>query len=150
MRHAVPFTFRALYVAGFFTFISIPYAANANDFSRYHTYDELTGMLKRMAESGKNIVRMQSIGTTLEKRELWMLDIANPKGVHIDERPGIFIAANFEGDHLIGSEIALCIADYFVKKYESDPAVREIIDNHVIYVMPRINPDSAERMFAPV
>lgn len=141
----------AAYLAGISSLVMVPLAiATAHDFSRYHTYDELTDLLKQTAKYGKNIARVTSIGTTLEKREIWVIEIANLKGVPVEQRQGVFIGANFEGDHLIGSEIALYIADYLVRQYDTDPDIREIIDNHVIYIMPRVNPDAAERMFAPV
>ena len=120
------------------------------DVSEYHTYDELTGLLRQTVKSDRNIARMISIGTTLEKRDIWLIEIANPEGVPIEHRQGIFIGANFEGDHLIGSEISLYIADYLVKHYRSDPDIKQIIDSYVIYIVPRVSPDAAERMFAPM
>ena len=123
---------------------------NDRNVLEYHKYDELTGLLRQTVKSGRNIARMSSIGTTLEKRNIWLIEIANPEGVPIEQRQGIFIGANFEGDHLIGSEISLYIADYLVKHYSSDPDIREIIDSYVIYIVPRVSPDAAERMFAPV
>ena len=141
----------AAYLAGISSLVMAPLAiATAYDFSRYHTYDELTNLLKQTTKYGNNIARVTSIGTTLEKREIWVIEIANLKGVPVEQRQGIFIGANFEGDHLIGSEIALYIADYLVRQYDTNPDIRETIDNHVIYIMPRVNPDAAERMFAPV
>ena len=125
-------------------------ATNDRDVSEYHTYDELIGLLRQTVKSGRNIARMTSIGTTLENRDIWLIEIANPEGVPMEHRQGIFIGANFEGDHLIGSEISLYIADYFVKNYSSDPKIREIIDSYVIYIVPRVSPDAAERMFAQV
>jgi len=120
------------------------------EFTKYHTYDELTGALRSMVNDHRNIARLESIGKTLEGRDIWMVEIANRNGVPVGERPALFIGANFEGDHLIGSEIALYIVDYLLRNYNSNPEVKDKIDNNVFYIAPRINPDAAEMMFADV
>jgi hypothetical protein len=122
----------------------------AQDFSKYHNYAEMTAILQNLANANKNLIKLESIGKTLEKRDLWVLQIANPAGVPLAERPALLIAANFEADHLIGSELACFIADYLVKNYASDANVKQRLDNDVIYIMPRLNPDGAEFMWAPV
>jgi hypothetical protein len=60
------------------------------------------------------------------------------------------VAANVEGDHLIGSELALFMAESLLAGYPADAAIKQRLDQHVIYILPRVNPDGAERMFAPV
>ena len=122
----------------------------AQDFSKYHNYAEMTAMLQNLANANKNLVKLESIGKTLEKRDLWVLQIANPGGAPLAERPALLIAANFEGDHLVGSELACFIADYLVKNYASNANVKQRLDNGVVYIMPRLNPDGAEFMWAPV
>ncbi len=68
----------------------------------------------------------------------------------MDERPGLLVAANFEGDHLVGSEIALFLADYLAGSYATDATVKERLDRFVVYIIPRVNADGAEQMFASV
>jgi len=125
-------------------------AGLAQDFSKYHTYAEMTAIVQALANANKTLVKLESIGKTLEKRDIWALQIANPAGVPLAERPGLLIAANFEGDHLIGSELAVFIADYLVKNYATNANIKQRLDHYVIYVMPRVNPDAAEFMWAPV
>ena len=122
-------------------------AAMSQDFSSYHNYDAMTKELKSLVNANKGIAKMESIGKTLEGRDLWVLTIANPEGVPVAERPGMFIGANFEGDHLIGSEISLSMINYLLKNYGSDEAVKKSINEHVYYIIPRMNPDAAEGMF---
>lgn len=122
----------------------------AQDFAKYHNYAEMTALLQNLANANKNLVKLESIGKTLEKRDLWVLQIANPAGVPLAERPALLVAANFEADHLIGSELACFIADYLVKNYASNANIKQRLDNDVIYIMPRLNPDGAEFMWAAV
>jgi len=131
-------------------FFGLGAAGMAQDFTKYHNYAELSAMLQNLAGADKTLVKLESIGKTLEKRDIWALQIAAPGGVPIAERPGLLIAANFEADHLIGSELAVFIADYLVKNYASNANVKQRLDHYVIYIMPRVNPDGAEFMWAPL
>ncbi len=122
-------------------------AAMAQDFSVYHNYNDMTKELKSLVNANTSIAKIESIGKTIEGRDLWVVTIANPNGTPVNERPGMLIGANFEGDHLIGSEISLSVINHLVKNYSSDEAVKKSIDEHVYYIIPRMNPDGAEKMF---
>ncbi len=125
-------------------------AVIAQGLSSYHNYDSMTKELKRIVEANKNVAKIESIGKTVEGRDLWLVTIANPGGVPEMERPAMFIGANFEGDHLIGSELSLAVINHLLKNYNSDDAVKKSINEHVFYIIPRMNPDGAEKMFAAV
>lgn len=122
----------------------------ATDFAKYHNYDELSAALKTAVAAHPELAKIESIGRTREGRELWAVEIANRTGTPVDSRPALLIAANLEGDHVIGSELALYLADFLLNAYATDAAVKQRLDHSVIYVVPRLNPDGAEQMFAPV
>jgi hypothetical protein len=110
----------------------------------------MTSGLQSLAGAHKTIARLESIGKTRGGRDIWALELANPTGVPPAKRPALLIAAGFEGDHLVGSEIALSVAGHLLKNYPADPDVKQRLDNSTIYVIPRVNPDGAEGYFAPV
>jgi len=124
--------------------------ARAQEFTKYHSYAEMSGMLQTMVGAHKDIARLVSIGKTAGGRDIWLVEIANPAGVPVQERPGLLVAANFEADHLAGSEISLAVIDGLLKGYPSNADVKARLDSSVIYVIPRMNPDGAEGMFGPV
>jgi hypothetical protein len=68
----------------------------------------------------------------------------------VAERPALLIAANFEGDQVIGSQIALYVAEALLTGYASNADIRQRLDHHAFYILPRVNPDGAELMFAPL
>jgi len=77
------------------------------------------------------------------------VEIAGPRAAG-GRAAGPARAAAFEGDHLIGSELALYTIDYLLGAYATDAAVKQRLDRSVVYVIPRVNADGAEQMFAPV
>ena len=81
---------------------------------------------------------------------MWAVEIANAAGTPVDARPALLVAANFEGDQLIGSELALYLARHLATSYASDAQVKKLLDEHAVYILPRVNPDGAEAMFGKV
>jgi hypothetical protein len=127
-----------------------PIHAAAADFTRYHTYQELSAALNAAVNAHPDLAKLVSIGKTREGRDIWAVEIAKQGGPPVDSRPALLIAANVEGDHVIGSELAFYTIDFLLNAYPADAAVKQRLENSVIYVVPRVNPDGAEQMFAPV
>jgi len=66
------------------------------------------------------------------------------------EKQALFICGNVEADHVIGSEVALGIAEYLIDGYGKDKEVTEIVDQRTFYILPRLNPDGAELFFEKI
>jgi hypothetical protein len=124
--------------------------AGAQDAPKYHDQAALTAALKALATAPGSAARLASIGKSRGGRDIWALEIANAGGIAADKRPALLIAAGFEGDHLVGTEIALAVARYLLENAASDPAVKDRLASSTIYIVPRVNPDGAEGFFAPV
>ena len=119
------------------------------DYDRYHDYDALTDALRDLADAHRSAT-LVSIGTSLEGRDIWMLELAGPGDVDPGERPALLVVGTLEADRLIGSELALYMAEDLLTRAETDDEVATRLAEHTLYVVPRVNPDGAERMFAPV
>ena len=124
--------------------------AAAQDAPKYHDQAALTAALKALAAGPGTAARLASIGKSRGGRDIWALEIADPGGVAPEKRPALLIAAGFEGDHLVGTEIALAVAEFLAKSAASDAAVKDRLTSSTIYVIPRVNPDGAEGFFAPL
>ncbi len=124
--------------------------AAAQDQPKYHNYAELATAAQTLAGAHKTVARIESIGKTRGGRDIWALEIANPGGVAPAVRPALLIAAGFEGDQLVGTEIALSVAETLLKGAAGDPEIKQRLDTSTIYIIPRVNPDGAEGFFAAV
>jgi hypothetical protein len=111
----------------------------------YLDFDGLTRELRSLVD-GSNLATMRSLGTSREGREIWLVEIRNPSGTPVDTRPGLLIVGNLEGDHLVGSALALETIRYLIDQNGGEAN----LDEQVVYVVPRLNPDGAEAMFAAV
>ena len=125
-------------------------APGAADYTRYHTYDEMTAALRDLAKTHAKLAKLVEVARTHEGRSVWAIEIANPSGAPVAERPALLIAANFEGDQLIGGELALYVAEQLLTGYATNPTITQRLDAHAFYIVPRVNADGAEAMFGAV
>ena len=114
----------------------------------YQTHAELSASINRLAGEHGSACTVESIGTSREGRALWALRVARPGPVEADRRPAMLIAANIDGDHVIGSAVAMGIAERLLTS--DDEAAIVFLQEHTLYVLPRVNPDAAERFFGDV
>ena len=120
----------------------------AADYTRYHSYDDMTAALRELVKTHSTLARLVEVAKTREGRVVWAIEIANSAGTPVAERPALLIAANFEGDQLIGSALSVFVAEALLTGYASNPTIKQRLDSHAFYILPRVNPDGAELMFA--
>jgi hypothetical protein len=113
--------------------------------TEYLDFEGLTGELRALVD-GSASASMRSLGTSHEGREIWLVEIGDPSGTPMDERPAVLVVANLEGDHLVGSHLALETVRFLL----NDPGAAAVRRDQAVYVVPRLNPDGAEAMFAAV
>ncbi len=117
----------------------------------YETHAQLTERARQLATDAGDVCTAESIGTSREGREILALRLALPGEVEPERRPALLLVANIDGDHLVGSSVALAVADRLLSMTEAgDEAAVEFLTGHTLYVVPRVNPDAAERFFADV
>jgi hypothetical protein len=145
---------RNLIVLPFFAFFSLSFLAGQTakpTFNQYHKPDEIAGLLQSYTARFPQMAKILSLGKSYGKADIPMIRIAGqPKGsVDPDARPAVFVSANAEGLHHIGTEAALMLADNLLTKYGQDKAVTSFLDARTVFVVPLLNPDAARAYFAP-
>jgi hypothetical protein len=116
----------------------------------YLDAEALATRLQDLAEAHPDALSVRSIAESGEGRDVWLVTL----GVRPDEEdaeahrpPAVLIVANLEGDHLVGSQVALGLIERLADPDEEDEAIAGLLDRHTVYVVPRLNPDGAERLF---
>ena len=76
------------------------------------------------------------------------LEIAREGSVPIKDRTAILVVAGIDGDHLLGTEVAI---DLISKVLAQEPEKSEaLLASNKLYVIPQVNPDSARFYFNEV
>jgi hypothetical protein len=124
----------------------------------YLDHAALTAALRRLVASSAGKAHLQSLARTQEGRDVWLVSVSEPSKAVSDKgadqpasappsapsnRPAILIVANLEADHVVGSQVALAILEQVTR----DPAWEKRLARCTLHVVPRLNPDGAERLF---
>ncbi len=109
----------------------------------YHTYAETTAELQKAAQDHSDIAKLSSVGKSYENRELNLLKISDNAGTDENEPEVLFTCNQHAREHLT-TEMCLRIVQRFTSGYASDPAIKKMVDEHEIYVIPNVNPDGSE------
>jgi len=121
-------------------------------FDKYHQPKELNALLKSWTSKHPQLTKLINIGKSSGKNDLFILRIAAEKkgSPETDSRPAIFVSANLEGVHLVGTEAALMLIEKLLTKYNSDEKIAELLEKRTVYVAPLLNPDAAQNYFADI
>lgn len=109
----------------------------------YYTYETLTTKLKELESRYPHLTKLVSIGKSVQGRELWFLKISDNADTN-EAEPEIKYISSMHGDEVTGKEMLVFLAEYLLENYETDPWVKQIVDDTEIWLMPSMNPDGTE------
>jgi hypothetical protein len=114
----------------------------------YLDYHGLSAALTRLAEAHPETVRLRSLAKTGHGRDVWLVTVGRPQKDGEQAKAAVLLVANLEADHVIGSHIALGMVERLAGADGRDPAITALLDQRTIHLVPRLNPDGAERLLA--
>jgi carboxypeptidase T len=114
----------------------------SND-SEFHNYFELTQSVENLAAIHSNIVKLSSIGRSIEGRDLHLLSFS--AGGDDKAKPATFFVGGHHAREHISIETALNLAWYLATEYrKGTPRIVNLLNNRTVYIVPIANPDGAE------
>lgn len=130
-----------------FSFILVGAAQGKLALDKYHTPDEVNGLLKSWAAKFPELTKLQTIGKSYGNKEIYVLRIAARGSAEPDSRPGVLISANIQGNHLVGSEAALLLIERLLTGYGANKTITSLLQKRTVYAAPLLNPDTAQHFF---
>ena len=106
-------------------------------FAEFRDYRAIEQHLQELAEQYPQRASLHGIGTSLDGRTLWALRVG---GAHDDDLP-MLINGTQHAREWIAAMTATCVADRLVTEYDSDPAIRTLVDSTEVWLVPVVNPD---------
>jgi len=134
-------------------------------FDDYHGNTGTVEYLQKVARAYPDITELIEIGQSTLGRTQYVLVISNMRtGTTIDKmielrnmrkeniqnvtpmkpyhgKPGQWIDGGTHGNEYTGTEVCLYIIDKLVTGYDTDPALKQLIDDNAFYICPIVNPD---------
>ncbi|SEQ40813.1 Zinc carboxypeptidase [Devosia sp. YR412] len=113
-------------------------------FDRYYTYAEMTDRLRQLVDAYPELATMTSMTKSFEGRDVWVIEINNPKTGAALDKPGYYIDGQIHAEEHATSAVALYAVFHLLTQYGKDEEVTRLVDSQAFYIIPRINPDGAE------
>jgi hypothetical protein len=109
----------------------------------YFTFKTMSSQLKTWSEKFPKICKLESIGQSWEKRDIWGLKISdNP---NVDEKePAALLMGAHHAREWPSFEVPMATAKKLLEEYGKNPAVTELVNNREIWIVPMVNPDGVE------
>jgi len=107
----------------------------------YHTFSEITYLLKLYSRDYAHIVSLEKIGYGSQTHlPIWALKISdNPQ---LDEQePAVLFTGVHHAKEILSAEVCLYLINYLCKNYDVKPEVNHWVNNEEIWIVPVINPD---------
>ncbi|RJP25987.1 MAG: hypothetical protein C4527_16140 [Candidatus Omnitrophota bacterium] len=127
--------------------LSFSWCASASAENVYSTYTSLSTILRELQSEFSEFVRLSSLAVSAEGREVWLLEIGAGSEEERLARPAMLVVAGVEGNHLAGTETALAFVKQLCRTGNPSEDKLALLKTTTIYVIPRLNPDGAERYF---
>jgi hypothetical protein len=113
---------------------------------RHLPHAALETELRALASQHKGTVTLVEIGKSGGGRTIWGLEIASPGPVAPAARPAVLVVANLGADQVAGSTLAVGLARALAAS--PDARVREQLTGATFYIVPRVDVDGTEAVFA--
>jgi carboxypeptidase T len=117
------------------------------DDSDFHNYDEMTKALRGLAANYPALAEVDSIGKSVEGRDILRIRITSDLANGGDRPAAIFMGGHHAREHL-SMEIPLMLAEKLLTSYGSDPQITNLVDTREIHIVPVVNPDGSEHDIA--
>lgn len=123
----------------------IPAAESIADvFEAFHTYDTLTAEVNELAKKYPNLVKLESVGKTVQGRDMWLLRVTSNK-LADPNKPKLLYASSMHGDEVTGKEMLIYLVREMLSQYGTDARLTALMDNAEIFLIPSVNPDGTEK-----
>jgi murein tripeptide amidase MpaA len=113
-------------------------------FDRFYRYAELTELLHAFAREHPDRIAIESIGTSHEGRDIWVVTVTSVATGAASEKPAFWVDGNIHSTEVAASAASIYFLHTLVTQYGRDPDVTRALDTRAFYICPRINPDGAE------
>lgn len=113
-------------------------------FDHFMPYEEFTRLLHDWAAARPGLVKLESLGRSVEGRDVWFLTLTNPATGPASTKPALLVDGNMHAVEWTGGVAALNFTWTLLRDYGRDARVTRLLDTRTVYVLPRMTPDGVE------
>lgn len=117
----------------------------AQDTYPYHDDDALSSAVREIDSRHGDLVQVSEVARTPGGAEVRAVRLG--AGEDVENRPALLVVAGAYGPHLVGTEVALHVAQSLASGYGNDSTITQLLDRATIYLILGANPDAAAAFF---
>lgn len=114
----------------------------------YHDHAESTQILKDLAAAYPRLAKLESLGQSFGKREMWVLTISDTGEMFdrakADAKSAMWIDGAIHANEIQATEVVLYTAWYLLESAAENPAIAKLLQERTFYLMPMMSPDSRD------
>ena len=112
---------------------------DAIDYANYHPFDSHVLFMNQIVNERPDLASIQSIGQTLEGRDIWNVNLSGPGDA--SNRPQVAINSTIHAREWITTPASAYLMENLVRGYDTNPRVRNLMDTVDWYITPVLNAD---------
>lgn len=117
------------------------YADKGVGFGIFHTFSENVAFMDSLRLQYPHVISARwSIGTTYEGRTIWAYRLSDNPDVDESE-PEVLIDGTHHAREIMAAEFPIMFAQYLCEHYDTDSAIKWLVDSRELYLVPVVNPD---------
>jgi hypothetical protein len=110
----------------------------------YSNFSMQTQRVNTLAKNYPQLVKLRSLVKTTGGKDIWQLTIGSGD---TEKKPGIVVVGGSEGNHILGTELAIGFAENLLAGSNTD-SIRQLLSRTTFYIFPNVSPDAMEQYFA--
>lgn len=125
-------------------FCAVLFSSVAMAQNNYSNYAQQTSRLNALAKNYPQLAKLTTLTKTTGGKDVWQLTLGSGDA---DTNPAIVIAGGTEGNHILGTELAIGFAENLLQGSNSD-SIKALLNKTTFYIFPNMSPDAMEQYFA--
>lgn len=106
----------------------------------YLSYEKLINFCKKWESEVSDVVTLKTYGKSSQNKDLYYIRINNKNTG--TAKPIVFITGCIHGNEPLSTATIMWYIGSLLNDYNSDPQVKELVDNRDLYFIPVVSPDS--------
>ncbi|MCY0895438.1 MAG: M14 family metallopeptidase [Alicyclobacillaceae bacterium] len=113
-------------------------------FTKYWTYQEMWDALNAWQRTYSQWMSVEVIGQSRQGRDIAAVTLTNRETGCPEGKSAVFVDANIHAGEVATNAVAMYWMSWCLENYGRDPEATTLLDQHTVYVVPRIAVDGAE------
>ena len=112
--------------------------------NRYHNFTQASAILKNLVKAFPDLAKLQSLGKSYGKRDMWVMTITNFKRNNPKRKPAFWIDGGIHANEIQSVEVSLYTAWFLCEMYGRSDYITRLVNERVFFIAPMLSPDGRD------